>query len=59
MIFSRKNAGKWIASKDGRIVATGVKLNTLMRRIESREDRAQIRFDHVPKQPYFAGTSGI
>lgn len=59
MIFSRKNAGKWIASKDGKVVATGVKLNTLMRKIESREDRTQIRFDHVPKQPYFAGASGI
>ena len=59
MIFSRKNAGKWIASKDGRVVATGVKLNTLMCKIESREDRAQIRFDHVPKQLYFAGASGI
>lgn len=59
MIFSRKNAGKWVASKDGKVVAAGAKLNTLMSKIASREDRAQIRFDRIPKQPYFAGVSGI
>jgi hypothetical protein len=59
MIFSRKNAGKWVASKDEKIVASEAKLDSLMRRIESRPDRAEIRFDRVPERPYFAGASGI
>jgi hypothetical protein len=58
MIFSRKNAGKWVASKGEKIVATGVKLDTLMKKIASRKDKDSIRFDLVPKHTYFAGVSG-
>jgi hypothetical protein len=59
MIYSRQNAGKWVASKGGRVVAAAVKLDVLMRKVNSRKDRSRIRFDRVPKQPYFAGASGV
>lgn len=48
MIFSKKNAGKWVASKGQRVVATNVKLPDLMKKIETRKDKAEIRFDKVP-----------
>ena len=55
MIFSKKNAGKWVAIKDGKVVAAGAKLDNVMKKVQSRQDRAAIRFDRVPKQPYVAG----
>ena len=55
MIFSRKNAGKWVASKDGKVVATSKELSTLREKIATRKDKDVIGFDLVPKQPYFAG----
>ena len=59
MIFTPKNAGKWVASKEGNIVAASPKLDAVMKKVEKREDLASIRFDRVPKEPYFAGASGI
>jgi hypothetical protein len=59
MIFTPKNAGKWVASKNGDVVATSPKLDAVMKKVQKREDLASIRFDRVPKQPYFAGASGI
>jgi len=55
MIFSRKNAGKWVASKKGRVVDTARKLETLLRRIEKRPDRKEIRFDKAPPTSLLAG----
>jgi hypothetical protein len=55
MIFSKKNAGKWVASKGDRIIATGPKLRPLMKKIERRTDKTDIRFDLVPRNSYFAG----
>lgn len=59
MVFSKKNAGKWVASKGNRVVASSMKLTTLMKRVESRKDRQDIRFDLVPSHPHFAGFSAI
>ncbi len=59
MIFSRKNAGKWVASKGDKVIATSPKLPTLMKRVEARDDKDSIRFDRVPKAPYFAGHCGV
>lgn len=56
MIFSRKNAGKWVASKDGEVVESANELKTLLKKVEQRTDRKSIRFDKVPPQA-FAGTS--
>jgi hypothetical protein len=55
MIFSPKNAGKWVASKDGKVIASDKKLDTLMSKIEARKDRKDIWFALVPKQAHFAG----
>lgn len=59
MVFSRKNAGKWVASKDGKVIAAAEALPNLVKRIETRKDKNAIRFDLVPPQSYFAGACGI
>ena len=59
MVFSRKNAGKWVASKNNRVVETSGSLNALMKKISSRKDKEQIVFDLVPKHSYFVGACGI
>ena len=59
MLFSKKNAGKWVASKGNRVIATGRKLDTVAKKVESRKDKNEIRFDLVPPNSYFAGTSAI
>jgi hypothetical protein len=59
MIFSKKNAGKWVASKGEKVVATSRELNVLVKKVEARKDKKDIRFDLVPPHSYFAGTSGI
>jgi hypothetical protein len=59
MVFSKKNAGKWVASKGDRVIATSKSLQALVKRIEARKDKAHIRYDRVPKHQYFAGHCGI
>lgn len=59
MIFNKKNAGKWVASKDGKIIAASKKLPDLMKKVEKRKDRSTIGFDLVPPQQYFAGLCGV
>jgi hypothetical protein len=59
MVFSKKNAGKWVASKDGKVVAAAGKLQSLMKRVQKRSDKDAIRYDIVPSQPHFAGLCGI
>jgi len=56
MIFSRKNAGKWVARKGDKVVAAADNLETLVKKVEARKDHASIRFDLVPPQQYFAGS---
>ena len=59
MIFSRKNAGKWVASKGERVVATSRNLPALVKKVEARKDRAEIRYDRVPRHQTFAGSRGV
>jgi hypothetical protein len=59
MIFSKKNAGKWVASKDNKIIATSTKLESLVKKVESRKDKSQITFDRVPLHNHFAGICAI
>lgn len=54
MIFTRTNAGKWVASMDGKAVASSVKLVTLVEMVEKRDDYRAIQFDLVPRQSYRA-----
>ena len=57
MIFSKKYAGKWVASKEGEVIASGKKLQDVMKRVEKRKDKESISFDVVPPAQYFAGGS--
>ncbi len=59
MIFSRKNAGNWIASKEGKIVGSEKKLETLMKKIEKLKDKSSIRFDKVPPKNFAGTCNGI
>ncbi len=58
MVFSKKNAGKWVASKSGKVVATASKLEVLVRKIDTRKDKKSIRFDKVPPAN-FVGFYGV
>lgn len=49
MKFTKKHVGKWVATKGEKIIATDVGFGTLWKRISSRKDRGQIKFDLVPK----------
>lgn len=59
MIFSRKNAGKWVASKNGKVVDSSKKLETLLKKVEKRSDRRSIWFDKVPPAPFIGASYGI
>ena len=55
MIFSKKNAGKWVASKNGKIIDTGKELLPLRKKLDARKDRDVIGYTLVPPHQYFAG----
>jgi hypothetical protein len=59
VLARRKNAGKWVASKGSRVIAVSAKLQSLMEKVEARDDRDLIRFDRVPKHDYYAGCCSI
>jgi hypothetical protein len=59
MIFSRKNAGKWVASKDGNVIATDKDLPVLMKKVSKRKDKDSIGYDLVPSELHFVGGYGI
>jgi hypothetical protein len=58
MIFSRKNAGKWVASKGGKVIAVDARLSAVLRKVQGHK-RDDIRLDLVPKTPYLAGASAV
>lgn len=55
MIFSKKNAGKWVASKGDKVVAVASSLDAVVKKVETRKDRDAVRFDLVPPAQFFAG----
>jgi hypothetical protein len=57
MLFTAKTAGKWIASKNGKLVDSSKSLDRLMKKVAPRKDRRALRFDRVPEQQFFAGLS--
>lgn len=59
MIFSKKNAGKWVASKNEKVVATSKNLKVLLKKVEKRDDRKKLWFDLVPKGPFIGTSYGI
>ena len=54
MIFSKKNAGKWVASKSGKVLATDARLSMVLQKVK-RHKKQDIRLDLVPKTPFIAG----
>lgn len=59
MIFSRKNAGKWVAVKNDKIIATNTDLAPLYKKMNNRIDKDLIGYSYVPREQYFAGGNGI
>lgn len=59
MIFSRKNAGKWVASKDSKVIAASVSLKGLWKKMGKRPDKDAIRYDKVPSGSFVGGCYGI
>lgn len=59
MIFSRKNAGQWVASKGEKVIAASTKLTNLLTKVEKRKDKQSLRFDRVPSHDLFAGHCAI
>lgn len=55
MVFSKRNAGKWVASKDGKVVAATPSLKGLLQKVNRRRDRDALKFDLVPPSKFFAG----
>lgn len=58
MIFSKKNAGKWVASKAGKVIAADARLSVVLKKVEGHP-RDDIRLDLVPRTPYLAGGSAL
>lgn len=54
MIFSKRNAGKWVASKDGKVIAVDARLSKVLGKVKGHK-KEDIRLDIVPKTPYLAG----
>ena len=54
MIFSKKNAGKWVASKKGKIIATDVTLENILQKVKKYK-KEDLLLNFVPKTPFFVG----
>src|SRR3989338_6133373 len=59
MIFSKKNAGKWVASKDDKVVATDKNLSALRKKMAARKYEDAIGYTLVPPHLYLVGSYGI
>jgi len=55
MKFMRSHAGKWVATKGEKVVATDTEFGKLRARMETRKDRKMIGYDLVP-QGHITGT---
>lgn len=49
MKFTASHAGKWVATKGDKVVATGKTFQEVKKKISSRKDRDSLWFDLVPK----------
>lgn len=54
MIFSKKHAGKWVASKGDKVIAADAKLSQVLKKVKG-QDKDSIQLALVPKTPYLAG----
>jgi hypothetical protein len=58
MIYSKKNAGKWVASAGGKVIAADPRLSKVLEQVKDR-DPDTILLDFVPKTTYLAGAHAI
>jgi hypothetical protein len=49
MHYKQQHAGKWVAVKQNKVIATSKDFAPLQKKIASRKDAASIRFSLVPK----------
>ena len=58
MIYNKKNAGKWVASKKGKVVATDPKLATVLQKVKKYK-KEDIRLHLVPPTPFIIGAVSL
>ena len=49
MKFDKTHAGKWVATKEAKVIDSGRSLKALMQRTGKRKDSAKVRYSLVPK----------
>ena len=49
MRYKQQHAGKWVAVKNDKIIATSSKFAPLKKKMADRKDAASVRFALVPK----------
>lgn len=49
MKFTEEHAGKWVATRNHKVIDSSKSLNSLMKKVEKRKDHAKVRFALVPK----------
>jgi hypothetical protein len=54
MIFSKKNAGKWVASKGKKVIAVDARLSGVLKKVKGH-DKNSLQLAFVPKTPFLAG----
>jgi len=59
MKFTEELAGKWVATKKEQVVDSGRSLKSLVRRVEKRKDRSEVRFALIPKRCIAGSLYGI
>ena len=47
--FDSKYAGQWVAVKNAKVVASGLTLTKLTKKVASRKDASGMRFTLIPK----------
>jgi hypothetical protein len=58
MIFSKGNAGKWVASKNGKVIAVDTRLSRVLHKVKGYDQDA-LQLDLVPKTPFIAGGRAV
>lgn len=58
MIFSKKNAGKWVASKGKKVIAVDLHLSEVLKKVKGH-DKDSLQLAFVPKTPFLAGSHAI
>lgn len=47
--FTEEHAGKWVATRNHKVIDSSKSLDSLMKKVEKRKDQADVRFALVPK----------